>query len=209
MDRKAHWEQVYADKSPQQVGWYQREPSLSLQMIRHAGVDPDAPIIDVGGGASVLVDRLHEQGFRRLAVLDISGHALDHARQRLGQAAAAIEWYEADVTQFDPPHVYAVWHDRAVFHFLTEAQDRRRYIQALNQTLVPGGNLILAAFALDGPDTCSGLQVVCYDAAGLGAELGTGFKLMETATEMHQTPSGGGQKFGFYRFVKSQGDGNE
>ena len=204
MNRKAHWERVYADKSPQEVGWYQSEPILSLLLVSHAGVGPSAPIIDVGGGASVLVDRLHEQGFRRLAVLDISGHALDHARQRLGQAAAAMEWYETDVTQFDPPHTYAVWHDRAVFHFLTDAQDRRRYVQSVNKALAPGGNLIVAAFALDGPDTCSGLKVVRYDTAGLGAELGSGFKLMETASEMHQTPSGGRQQFGFYRYVKSQ-----
>lgn len=204
MDTKAHWERVYADKSPQEVGWYQNEPSLSLQLIRHAGVDPNASIIDVGGGASVLVDRLHECGFRRLAVLDISRHALDHARQRLGQAAAAMEWYETDVTQFDPPHAYAVWHDRAVFHFLTDAQDRRRYVQSLNNALAPWGTLIVAAFALDGPETCSGLTVVRYDAAGLGAELGSGFKLMETASELHKTPSGGQQKFGFYRYVKSQ-----
>lgn len=202
MDRKAHWERIYADKSPQAVGWYQHEPSLSLRLIRHADIDPNASIIDVGGGASVLVDRLHESGFHQLAVLDISGHALDHARQRLGQAAAAIEWHETDVTQFDPPHAYAVWHDRAVFHFLTDAQDRRRYVQSLDKALPPGGSLIVAAFALDGPETCSGLQVVRYDAAGLGAELGSGFKLMETALEMHRTPSGGRQKFGFYRFVK-------
>ena len=204
MDRKAHWERIYAEKSPQEVGWYQSEPSLSLRLIRHTGVGPNAAIIDVGGGASVLLDRLHAQGFHRLAVLDISGHALDHARQRLGRAAAAIEWHETDVTRFDPPQAYAVWHDRAVFHFLTDAQDRRRYVQSLNKALAPGGSVIVAAFALDGPDTCSGLKVVRYDAAGLGAELGAGFKLMETASEMHQTPNGVLQKFGFYRFIKSQ-----
>lgn len=202
MDRKAYWERIYTDKSPQAVSWYQAEPSLSLQLIQHAGVTLDAPIIDVGGGESVLVDRLHAQGYSRLAVLDISGHALDHARQQLGQAADEIEWYEADVTQFDPPHAFALWHDRAVFHFLTDAEDRRRYVRCLNQALVAGGSLIVAAFALDGPETCSGLKVVRYNEVSLAAEFGAGFKLMETESEVHWTPSGNQQKFGFYRFVK-------
>ena len=206
LDRKTHWERVYAEKSAQEVGWYQREPVLSLQMIQHADVGPNAAIIDVGGGAAVLVDRLHALGFRQLAVLDISGHALECARQRLGQAAADVEWYEADVTQFDPPHAFDVWHDRAVFHFLTDAEDRRRYVKTLSTALAPGGDLIIATFALDGPDSCSGLKIVRYNAAGLAAELGPGFKLVESVSETHQTPSGGQHKFGFFRFVKLQAD---
>lgn len=203
MDRKQHWEQLYAHKSPLEVSWYQADPETSLKLIRESGVGQDGSIIDVGGGASVLVDRLAQAGFRTLAVLDISGSALEHARQRLGARAAQIEWFETDVTQFRPPHVYDVWHDRAVFHFLTDADERRQYVRVLNQTLAPTGSVIVAAFTMDGPQSCSELEVVRYDAAGLCAAFGPGFALMQQATETHITPAGKQQRFGFYRFKRA------
>ena len=198
-DRKQHWERVYTSKSSLEVSWYQAEPRLSLELIEHSGIGRDAPIIDVGGGASVLVDRLQEAGYRRLAVLDISGAALATARERLGPQAAGIEWYEADVTQFTAPHAFTLWHDRAVFHFLTDAGDRRHYVQVLKQTLVPDGHVVIAAFAIGGPTRCSGLDIVQYDAAKLLTELGTDFRLVEELSETHRTPAGKDQQFNFFR----------
>lgn len=201
-DRKQHWEQVYANKSSLEVSWYQAEPRLSLELIHRSGLGKDAPLIDVGGGASLLVDRLQAEGYRRLAVLDISGAALAVAHQRLGAHATDIEWYEADVTQFNAPHPFNLWHDRAVFHFLTAADDRRRYVEVLRRTLVSGGHVIIAAFALGGPTLCSGLEIVQYDAAKLMAELGPNFRLEEQQTETHLTPAGKEQSFGFFRLRK-------
>lgn len=203
MDRKQHWEQLYARKSPLEVSWYQADPESSLELIRESRVGQDGRILDVGGGASLLVDRLAQAGFRTLAVLDISARALEHAQQRLGAMAAQIEWFETDVTQFRPPHVYDVWHDRAVFHFLTDADERKQYVRVLNEALAPTGSMIVAAFALDGPDSCSDLEVVRYDAAGLCAEFGPGFVLTHQVDELHITPDGGHQKFGFYRFNRA------
>ena len=199
-DRKQHWEQVYTAKSPLDVSWYQTEPRLSLDLIRATGVGKDAALIDVGGGASVLVDRLLANGYQRLAVLDISTRALQHARERLGTAAATIEWFEADITEFRAPHRFALWHDRAVFHFLTDAGDRRRYVETLKHTLTPDGHVIIAAFAIGGPTRCSNLDIVQYDAAKLGAELGLEFTLVDEHSENHRTPAGKDQLFGFFRF---------
>jgi SAM-dependent methyltransferase len=201
-NRKQHWEQVYTNKSALEVSWYQAEPRLSLELIQRSGLGKDAPLIDVGGGASLLVDRLRAQGYRQLAVLDISGAALAVARQRLGADASEIEWFEADVTQFVAPHPFGLWHDRAVFHFLTAADDQQRYVQVLNRTLISGGHAIMAAFALGGPTRCSGLDIVQYDAAKLMAVLGPNFHLEETPTETHLTPAGKEQQFGFYRLRK-------
>lgn len=201
-DRKRHWEQVYTNKSSLEVSWYQVEPRLSLELIRNSGISKDAPLIDVGGGASLLVDRLQAEGYRQLAVLDISGAALNVARLRLGAKATAIEWYETDVTQFKAPHPFNLWHDRAVFHFLTATEDRQRYLEVLKRTLVPGGHVIIAAFAIGGPTRCSGLEIVQYDAAKLSAELGPNFHLEEHQTEIHLTPSGKEQLFGYFRLRK-------
>jgi len=200
--RKQHWEQVYANKSSLEVSWYQDEPRLSLELIHRSGIGKNASLIDVGGGASLLVDRQQAQGYQRLAVLDISGTALTVARQRLGAHAADIEWYEANVTQFNAPHPFSLWHDRAVFHFLTAAKDRQRYVDVLRRTLVSGGHVIIAAFALGGPTLCSGLEIVRYDAAKLMAELGPNFRLEEQHTESHLTPAGKEQNFGFFRLRK-------
>lgn len=203
MDRKQHWERLYARKSPLEVSWYQADPESSLELIRTPGIGQDARILDVGGGASMLVDRLAQTGYRTLAVLDISARALEHAQQRLGAMAAQIEWFETDVTQFRPPHRYDVWHDRAVFHFLTDADERKQYVRVLNEALASTGSVIVAAFTLDGPESCSELEVVRYDAAGLYAAFGPGFVLVQQSTETHITPAGKQQKFGFYRFKRA------
>jgi SAM-dependent methyltransferase len=200
--RKKHWEQVYANKSSLEVSWYQDEPRQSLELIHRSGIGKDAPLIDVGGGASLLIDWLLADGYRQLAVLDISGAALAVVRQRLGERAADIEWHEADVTQFSAPHPFSLWHDRAVFHFLTAAEDRRRYVEVLRRTLISGGHVIIAAFAPGGPTRCSGLEIVQYDAAKLMAELGPDFRLEEQQTETHLTPAGKEQLFWFFRLRK-------
>jgi len=216
-DRKAHWEKVYTNNSPDRVSWYQEDPTLSLQLIRGTGIAPDSHIIDVGGGASRLVDRLCDEGFTNIGVLDVSRLALNHAKQRLadkvstgtvregglGYKANAVEWYEADITEFDPPHQFSLWHDRAVFHFLTTRADREKYVGVLRQALEPGGHLIIMAFAIGGPQKCSGLDIVQYDAGKLTTELGPGFKLTKTGHETHFTPAGKQQKFAYFRYEKT------
>ncbi len=197
--RKEHWETVYHDKSPLEVSWYQTEPRLSLDLIAQCAVDTDARIIDVGGGASTLVDHLLDLGYRSLSVLDISAAALEHARARLGAKADTVEWVEADITEFAPTQPFDVWHDRAVFHFLTEAQDRERYREVLERGVIPGGHVIMAAFAPDGPTQCSGLPICRYDAEGLLSELGTAFELLEERREVHVTPARKEQSFAFFR----------
>lgn len=201
-DPKAHWDRIYAERSPAEVSWYQSEPTLSLELVRRSGIAPDRPIIDVGGGASNLVDHLLAGGYQQIAVLDISVRALGHAQARLGPSAERVEWYEADVTAFLPPHRFALWHDRAVFHFLTEAQARRDYVQVLERALLPDGQAIIATFGIGGPTKCSGLETVQYDTAALGAILGEGFRLVESLHETHITPRGATQLFGYHRFAR-------
>lgn len=203
-DRKSHWENVYKDKSPLEVSWYVKEPEMSLQLIRNAETALDAPIIDIGGGSSVLVDRLRDNDYTNIAVLDISANALAYAQDRLANKARTIEWYEDDITQFDPPHKFSLWHDRAVFHFLTEQSDRRKYVDVLKHALEPNGHLIIAAFAIGGPEKCSGLDIVQYDAKKLIAELGSDFNLIEEKDETHNTPTGKEQKFTYFHFVYKQ-----
>ena len=201
-DRKEHWENVYKDKSPLEVGWYVSEPVLSLQLIRNTQAAVDAPIIDVGGGASVLVDHLCDDGYTNVSVLDISANALACAKDRLGDKANNVEWYDDDVTCFNPPHQFSVWHDRAVFHFLREESDRRSYMEVLKRALEPNGHVIIAAFAIGGPTQCSGLDIVQYDAEKLQAELGDAFELVEEKNEIHVTPSKVEQKFAYFRFIR-------
>ncbi|MEJ2344800.1 MAG: class I SAM-dependent methyltransferase [Gammaproteobacteria bacterium] len=201
---KQHWEQIYATRSPEEVSWYQADPRSSLCLIEDTGVGRDDPLIDVGGGASTLVDRLLEAGYGRLAVLDISAAALDRARKRLGDRAQRVEWLQADITEFVAPHPFRLWHDRAVFHFLTDLADQRRYVRNLETALAPGGHLIIATFAIGGPEKCSGLPIVQYDAERLSAVLGSNFMLEETFTEVHHTPGGADQKFAFFRLRKAQ-----
>ncbi|HHJ17698.1 MAG TPA: class I SAM-dependent methyltransferase [Gammaproteobacteria bacterium] len=201
-DRKSHWEQVYSDKSHLEVSWHQNDPALSLQMIENTGIGKDAAILDVGGGASVLVDHLHTLGYSRLAVLDISAKSLAVAQQRLGDSAKDIEWYEADITGFRPAHEFSLWHDRAVFHFLTEAPDREKYVATLKSALSPDGHVILAAFAIGGPTQCSGLDIVQYDSTRLLEALGDEFRLVEELSETHITPAGKQQKFSYFRLAR-------
>ena len=202
-DRKKHWQHIYNEKTPLDVSWYQEEPALSLELIHRTGVLKEEPIIDVGGGASVLVDYLCKEGFTNLAVLDISGNALFSAKKRLGDSAGRIAWYEADITEFIPPHQFSLWHDRAVFHFLTDKPDREKYVEVLNLALRPGDHLIIAAFAIGGPEKCSGLEIVQYDSTKLREELGEGFELVEERNEVHITPANRKQEFVYFRFKKT------
>jgi hypothetical protein len=202
MDRKAHWEGVYATKAESEVSWFQDDPALSLELIR--AVSPArGRVIDVGGGASVLVDRLLDSGFERVAVLDISRSALDKARARLGTRAETVRWIEADVTMAVDLGQFDVWHDRAVFHFLTEPSDRKRYVTLATHSIARADHLIIATFAKEGPLTCSGLDVCRYDAQSLAAEVGNAFSLVREATETHVTPSGSTQAF-FYGVFRRQ-----
>jgi len=159
-DKRQHWEAIYSGRSPLEVDWYQKEPTLSLRLIDSCSLANDAAIIDVGGEASILVDRLLERGYTRLAVLDISATAPTFARDRLGLKGSSIEWFEADITGFQPAHRFSLWHDRAVFHFLTDASERRRYTNVLQTSLESDGHLLPAAFAIGGPTTCSGLDIL-------------------------------------------------
>lgn len=203
IDRKQHWERTWAGKSHRETSWYQPVPALSLEMIDHAGVDPAAPVIDVGGGASALVACLLASDFTDVTVLDISSAALQRAKERLAGDAVRVHWIEADVTRFVPDRSYALWHDRATFHFLTEPDDRRHYAEALDAALEPGGQAIIATFAPGGPIKCSGLDIVQYGGEELAAELGSDMELCEERLEYHRTPAGKEQKFGFYRFRRS------
>ena len=200
-DRATHWENVYNKNSPMTVSWYQQDPVLSLQLIRNSRIALDAALIDVGGGASVLVDYLCKQGYTNIEVLDIAGTALAHAKQRLSEIDCSVKWHNSDVLKFVPSHHYSLWHDRAVFHFLTEKADREKYVNVLKHALKPNGHLIIMAFAIGGPIKCSGLDIVQYDAEKLKAELGEGFELVETGHETHDTPTGNQQKFAYFRFV--------
>jgi SAM-dependent methyltransferase len=205
MNRKEHWNEIYETKGADDVSWFQRSPSISLSLIQASGVEPSTGVIDVGGGASALAEHLLEAGYFNLAVLDISAAALTHARERMGANAAKIEWIEADITRFAPSRQFGVWHDRAVFHFLTDHSDRRSYIDAMTRALLPGGHAIIATFALDGPENCSGLEVVRYDAPAIAAELGDGFKLVEQVDETHHTPWDTEQRFSYFHFAKGTG----
>ena len=202
MSRKSHWDTVYEGKLDNAVSWYQSKPELSLKLITGSGVSHSGSIIDVGGGASLLVDYLVQDGFENTTVLDISGAALRVAQKRLGENAKYVDWIEADITRFQYAKTFALWHDRAVFHFLTEAPDRKKYINLLHKATRPGGHVIIAAFAIGGPEKCSGLDIVQYDAAKLSRELGETFILVEQADETHITPGGKVQAFGYYRFKK-------
>ena len=196
MQSKQHWEQVYKTKGANSVSWFQEHAQQSLQLIRQTGVQRDAGIIDVGGGASTLVDDLLADGYSNVAVLDLSEAALAAARQRLGARAQQVSWLVGDITQVNlPRHAYAVWHDRAVFHFLTTAKEREAYVRAVLRAVKPGGHVIVATFAEDGPEKCSGLPVMRYSADGLHAEFGAPFTLLRHEREEHHTPAGAVQKF--------------
>ncbi len=203
MNRKKHWDKAHAARQVREVSWYEQLPAISLRMIKNSGVATDAPLIDAGGGASLLVDFLLETGYQDITVLDLSGIALNKARRRLGKRASKVEWIEQDITCFEAERKYSLWHDRALFHFLTLKDDRKKYLEALENSLQPGGQFVISAFALDGPAKCSGLDVVRYDAEKLQVELGEGFTLLEQEQVLHQTPAQKEQLFGFYRFIRN------
>jgi SAM-dependent methyltransferase len=198
--RRTHWETVYATKAENEVSWFQDNPAPSLEAIALTGATPASAIIDVGGGASRLVDHLLALGFVDVTVLDLSAAALDTAKARLGTRAAKARWIVADVTAWQPPASYDIWHDRAAFHFLTDANDRAAYVACLKRALKPGGHAIIATFALDGPERCSGLPVMRYDAESLGRALGREFRLLQTRRHEHATPWGSRQVFQFSVF---------
>lgn len=202
MERQTYWDNIYSQRQHTGLGWYQAHPETSLRLIAASGIGQNAALIDIGGGASLLVDKLVGAGYEKVTVLDISAAAIAAAQARLGERAGAVRWLAQDVTAFAPREKYALWHDRAVFHFLTEAAERRAYLAAAARALEPGGQMIIATFALDGPEKCSGLPVVRYDAPSLAREVGEGFELLETCGETHVTPGGGKQSFSYCRFLR-------
>lgn len=204
MDRRQHWDRIYESKSSDEPSWYQAHPLTSLRLIASTGVGKDARIIDAGGGDSLLVDRLLDQGFRDVTVIDVSTHALQRARERLGGRARRVDWICGDVLEFHPAETFDVWHDRAVFHFLTDAIDRAAYVRAVLKALKPGGHLIIATFGLEAPPKCSGLDVVRYSSESLADAFGDPFELVESARQLHVTPGGVEQAFIFCRFVAGE-----
>lgn len=195
-ERKEHWESVYQKKADQEVSWFRHHLDSSLQIILNTGIEKDSAVIDVGGGSSTLVDDLLDHGFVDLTVLDISGAALTRSKDRLGRKAKSIEWLEADITSVDlAENRYDVWHDRAVFHFLTDENDRRDYVERVVRSLKPGGHAIVASFGLGGPERCSGLDVVRYSPESMHSEFGDHFKLISSIGEVHETPFGTTQEF--------------
>jgi 2-polyprenyl-3-methyl-5-hydroxy-6-metoxy-1,4-benzoquinol methylase len=195
-DTRSHWDNIYQTKTPQQVSWYQRHLERSLSLIQVAAPDRTASIVDVGGGESTLVDDLLALGYRNLTVLDISQTALVLARQRLAGSAIGVHWICADVAASPlAASGFDVWHDRAVFHFLTSKEQRMAYVQAVQSAVRPGGHVIISTFGPEGPDKCSGLPVMRYDAEDLHGEFGTHFQLIESSKELHKTPFGTIQQF--------------
>lgn len=206
MDRKRqdHWIRVYEEKAPSEVSWFQAEPKPSLRVLDRFAVRPSCSLIDVGGGASNFVDVLLKRGWEDITVLDIAAPAIEAAKERLGPLAQKVCWAVADITDWQPARQYDVWHDRAVFHFLTEPAQREAYRRALLAGVAAGGLVIVATFALDGPERCSGLPVQSYDPASLADELGTAFRLVEDWCEQHVTPWGSSQSFNWCGFRRSE-----
>jgi trans-aconitate methyltransferase len=194
-ERQEHWRRVYTDKQPDAVSWYQATPAPSLAALDRFGARPGAALIDIGGGASRLVDALLERGWGDVTVLDIAAPALAAAQARLGERAALVTWEVADITAWQPQRRYDIWHDRAVFHFLTTPDQRAAYLRALEAGLATGGLAIIATFAPDGPEKCSGLTVERYDEAKLAQTLGPRFLLIADWREEHVTPWGASQAF--------------
>jgi 2-polyprenyl-3-methyl-5-hydroxy-6-metoxy-1,4-benzoquinol methylase len=197
MNAQAHWERIYGTKAPEQVSWFRPHLQTSLDLIERAVRDRSASIIDVGAGTSTLVDDLIGAGYRDLTVLDISRAAIEVARNRLGgEVSKSIQWLCADVTEGNfPEHSYDVWHDRAVFHFLTKPKERLAYVRNVARSVKPGGHVIVSTFGPEGPEKCSGLDVMRYDAESLHREFGTRFRLVESTKELHHTPFGTTQQF--------------
>lgn len=206
VDSRAHWERVYTTKRPEQVSWYRPHLELSLELIKRAAPQPEAQVIDVGAGESTLIGDLVGLGYLNLCALDISPAALSVAKARLGAGAERVQWLAVDVRTVSlDAHRFDLWHDRAVFHFLTRAEDRAAYVRLLTRVLKPGGHLIVAAFGPQGPSRCSGLEVIRYEPHALRAELGAAFTLVEHHTELHRTPAGALQQFSYCMFQLGSG----
>jgi SAM-dependent methyltransferase len=196
MDAQTKWETVYSTKAPDAVSWFRPHLETSLALIERVAADRSASMIDVGGGASTLVDDLLARGYGNITILDISGSALEVSRKRLGSDADRVHWLSADITQAGLlPHFYDVWHDRAVFHFLTAKEQRIAYVEKVAYALKPGGHVIISTFGPEGPAKCSGLDVVRYDAESLQREFGGRFHLVDSFKELHDTPFGTKQQF--------------
>lgn len=204
MPSKELWENVYTTKATDSVSWFQQHANTSLQLIEHSGVPLSGQIIDVGGGASTLVDDLLAHGYSNVSVLDLSLAALQAAQSRLGALADRVTWITGDITRVEPPeNCYDLWHDRAVFHFLVDAEDRAAYKRALHRSVKRGGHVVIATFAEDGPLKCSGLPINRYSVAELQEEIGDELTLLDSVREQHQTPSGAIQNFNYCYFKKS------
>jgi SAM-dependent methyltransferase len=202
-ERQVHWEKVYQTKSEREVSWFQESPAISLDLIRATGVSTKASIIDIGGGASRLVDALIGEGYASITVLDLSAKALATSQSRLGACSNCVDWIVADVTAWKTVQVYDVWHDRAAFHFLTDPKDRSAYAESVQKAVPAGGHVIIGTFALDGPERCSGLPIIRHDATTLGEVLGSTFKFIESRRHDHDTPGGTVQRFQFTRFQRT------
>jgi SAM-dependent methyltransferase len=196
MNAQTHWERIYTEKAPDAVSWYRPHLEKSFALIEQFAPDRSASIIDVGGGESTLVDDLLARGYGNVTVLDISQAAIDANRNRLGRASESVKWLVADISRIElESSVYDVWHDRAVFHFLTSPSDRAAYVRQVARAVRHGGNVIVSTFGPEGPVKCSGLDVVRYDAESLHREFGVHFQLLESSKELHQTPFGTVQQF--------------
>jgi 2-polyprenyl-3-methyl-5-hydroxy-6-metoxy-1,4-benzoquinol methylase len=202
LKRRTHWERFWSRNKPDEMGWFQASPEVSLGLIDATGIDRSSRIIDVGGGTSTLVDSLLDRGFENIGVLDISESAIDLANARLGERSTHITWIAADVTVYRADQPIDLWHDRAVLHFLTERDDRERYARSLIESLAPRGHVIIAAFALDGPKKCAGLEVIGYGPREIMALLGDGFELQEIVRETHITPGRTKQRFAYFRLQR-------
>ena len=194
LDRQAHWDERYTTIGATEVSWYEPAPTMSLDVFDAVGVTARSSVIDVGGGASHLVDALLDRGYEDLTVLDVSDAALREARDRIGETTA-VSWIQSDLLHWQPRRTWQVWHDRAVFHFLTDPADRAIYRDLLHAAVEPGGVIVVATFDADGPEWCSGLPVRRYEAAGLAAELGPDLAVLTSGGTVHRTPSGGVQPF--------------
>ncbi|HKD60405.1 MAG TPA: class I SAM-dependent methyltransferase [Terracidiphilus sp.] len=196
MNAQEHWERIYSTKASDQVSWYAPHLNLSIELIERTSVPRTAAIIDVGGGESTLVDDLLARGYEDVSVLDISQTAIDANMRRLGKDAERVRWIAANVTEVElEPSRFDLWHDRAVFHFLTASSDRAAYVRQVTRAVKPGGHVIVSTFGPEGPTRCSGLDVVRYDSESLHNEFGSRFRLVESSTQLHHTPSGAMQQF--------------
>jgi 2-polyprenyl-3-methyl-5-hydroxy-6-metoxy-1,4-benzoquinol methylase len=196
MGPQKHWDDIYAGRSPEVFSWFRPHLETSISLIERAAPHRSACIIDVGGGESTLVDDLLAKGYQNIDVLDISQNALEVTKTRLGDASKAVGWLCADIrTVTLPRHSFDVWHDRAVFHFLTDARDRVDYVKQVEKTVKPGGHVIVSTFGTAGPEKCSGLEVVRYSSSSLHNEFGRRFQLVESSSELHHTPTGTTQQF--------------